>query len=248
MLPDALALLDVERSERFVLSEAHTADLVPASELPWETVAAALDDPVTFMVLVAHSRPLPMFRVRLLQRSWAVQQGLVEGNQLQRLVWMLKTFHDEIEFDLLQRVGVDVGELWRARRWRLLLNLIDRLPRNTWTQQAMANHPEYAERVAESLAARRDKPDADEPWTLPLIDYTPEVAALASVVDAVNALRAVTIAANSKAGVKPPVIPPYPRPTTLVDTMVGKAQRQSRWTAHKNLADRLLAGRTPPQP
>lgn len=226
-----------------MLSGEHTPDLVPARDLPWEMVAAALDDPRIFMVEVAQARPMSLAQVRLLQRSWATQQGLVEGEQLQRLLWIVKRFSAEIEFDLLQRVGVDLGELWRARRWRLLLNLVDHLPRNTWTQQAMANDPEYAAKLADALAERRLKEDPDKEPTTQLIEWTPEVAALASVVDAVNAVKGVLIMTNSKKGAPPPKITPYPRPETLVDTMVAKAQRAKRWSSHEKLADRLLMRR-----
>lgn len=241
MKADALALLDVEGGERFVLTDEHH-DLVPATHLPWEHVARALTDLGFFMRAVAGERRLSRAEAELLRRSWALREGLVVGDDLTRLLWLVKTFRAEIEYDLLARLGADLGALWRERRWRLLLNLIDRLPRATWTHQAMANHPEYAERAAAAIAARRAKEDAEE-WSPPLVESSPEVMATYSLIDAVNALRATLIMANSKPGAQPPKIPPHPRPTSLVTTMLEKAQRQARWSAHEKLAARVLPGR-----
>jgi hypothetical protein len=173
----------------------------------------------------------------------------VTGDDLARLLWLLRRFRRQVEVDLLQHVGADLGVLWRGRRWRLLLNLIDHLPRHTWTQQAMADDPEYAQKIADAVAARKAKMVVDDDelaWSPPLQQYTPEVEALASVVDAVNALRTTFIMANSEKGAQPPQIPPYPRPVTLVATMREKAQRKARWTAHETLADRMLPGRRKP--
>lgn len=223
-----------------MLSREHR-DLVPAADLPWQTVAACAQDPRAFVRLIAGGRAMPHRAVAALQASWVHQQGLVDGDDLDRLVWIVDHFSRELEVDLLQRVGADLGELWRRRRWRLLLNLIDHLPRTTWSWQAMVNHPEYAQKVAD--AVWRNRKDQGEEYSAPLIEHTPEVAALASVVDAVNALRTVLMQVNMKPGQQPPKIPPYPRPRTLVDTLYSKKDRIERWVAHERLADRLLPHR-----
>lgn len=239
----ALALLDLEGSERFVLSRSHQEKpLVPAAKLSYETVVAALHDPRIFMQKVAGSRSLPAQDIPALQRSWAVQNGLLMGAQLDRLLWILQRFRADVEYDLRKHLGLDLGAMWRARRWREILDSIDRLPRATWTYQSMVNDPDYAEAMAEARANAKDEGD-DEPPSRPLVESTPEVAAISDLIDAVNALRVTYIMANKKEGSPDPKIPPYPRPRTLLDTMTEKAKRKARWAAHESLADRVLTRR-----
>jgi hypothetical protein len=239
---DALALLDVEGSERFALSVHHDG-LVPATDLPHETVVQCLQNPRVFLATVAGDRRMPFREIVRLQASWRVQQGLIDGDGLARLLWIVGTFSSELEVDLLQHVGVSLGDLWRRRQWRLLLNLIDHLPRATWSWQAMANHPEYAERIAGQVAARRLLADPDEGPSPSLVEHTPEVAALTSVIDAINALRVTVMQANTPSGKSIPKIPPYPRPRTLIDSMIDSKERMQRWAKHEELANRLLPHR-----
>lgn len=96
---------------------------------------------------------------------------------------------------------MNLGELWRARRWRFLLNLIDHLPRDSHYVEAAAQDDE--------LAAYRRTPSGKA--EMRVAEWSPEVAVLASVHDIVAQLLAVTYAAN---GNKPPKISPYPRPMT----------------------------------
>lgn len=238
---DALALLDIEGGERFTLPGAE--GLLSPEDLPHDAVVRALDDPRFFITVVGQGRSCPANEIPRLQAYWRMRHGLVDGDDLTRLLWLLSKFSREIEVDLHQHVGVDLGELWRGRRWRLLLNLLDHLPRATWTQQAMAGDQEYSEKVAEALASRSAAGDVDPDVGPPLVEYSPEVAALASVVDAVNALRVTFIQANLEKGKEPPRIPPYPRPRPLLDRLVEKKERALRWAAHESLASRLLPER-----
>jgi hypothetical protein len=243
MSTDALALLDLEGSGRFAVSEGLTA----ARDLPWNVVAECVENERAFMHHVAPGLSVPAAKIPGIQDAWARHQGLVVGHDLERLLWIVSRFWREIEVDLLQRVGADLGTLWRDRRWRLLLNLIDHLPRASWSQAAMANDEEYATLVSRSILEGPSVRD-DEEWSPPLVEMTPEVVVLSTLVDAVNALRTTLIMANSKPGSAPPKIPPYPRPNTLLDKMVASAKRNQRWHAHEKLADRLLPNRNKEAP
>lgn len=238
MAADALALLDAEGSERFVVSEG----LVPPTDMPWREVATALEDERYFLERVAGNASMPAREIGRRQQAWRAQHGLVDGDDLKRLVWTVHTFHRELEVDL-QRVGVDLHALWQSRRWRRLLNQIDHLPRTTWTWTAMANHPDYAANVATAIAAKRIDAIGEDETPSSLVDYSTEASLLMGVIDAINELRATFIRANSKPGAQAPKIPPYPRPRTLVDAMVDKQERMLRWKQHDDLAARLLPGR-----
>lgn len=243
---EALTLLDLERSERFSLAGDAHVDLVPAADLQWQMVAECCENDAVFIRHVAGSRRMPRREIGDLRRSWVTHQGLLDGDDLRRLVWMVGTFARPLAVDLRRLYGLSLGDLWRERRWRELLTLIDYLPRATWSQMAIANHPEHAERMAKAIAQRKLESfdaEGEEESGPPLIDYTPEVAMLANVVDAVSSVRHAIIQVNSEKGKTPKAPPPMPRPRTLVDRLVEKQERMIRWDKHESLAARLLPNR-----
>jgi hypothetical protein len=78
--------------------------------------------------------------------------------------------------------------------------------------------------------------ESSGPYAIPMSSYTPEVEALASVVETLQSLLAVTIQANSKAGSTPPKFNPFPRPRTALQ----RARARARKVNHETLAARLL--------
>lgn len=236
---DALALLDAEGSGRF-----DVPGYLRAVDLTSMEVLRAISDPEYFVKHVAGGAPMPWRQIPAMQAAWAATQGLPTEPETQRLVWIVQHFWREMEVDLLQHSGVDLAQFWARRRWRQILNLVDHLPRATWTHQAMVNHPEYAAKMAEAIAkAHLERDDEEDSGGGSMVEHTPEAALLKDLIDCVNALRATIIMANSKAGSPAPKIAPYPRPKTLVDTMTEKAKRQARWSAHHKLVARVLPGR-----
>lgn len=73
----------------------------------------------------------------------------------------------------------------------------------------------------------------------PMSTWSPEVAMLADLIDAVNGVRGVLIAANRKQGTPPPDIKPYPRPGTMLE----KVRREQRQRRHEELVARVLPNR-----
>ena len=128
---------------------------------------------------------------------------------------------------------MDLGELWGARKWRKLLNLIDQLPGNTRLAEAISNDEEHVE----AIIAAREHSDSSGPSGPPLSEYNPMVERLDRLIDAVGQNTAATIAA---AGAKPPTIPPQPRPTTAFDTV----KHRRRLAQHDALTARLLRRRS----
>lgn len=129
---------------------------------------------------------------------------------------------------------VDLITLWRRRHFRRLLNLIDHLPRNSHFAEAVANDEEHARLLAEAIPASRG-----EEWRPPMSTWSPEVAMLADLIDAVNALKAVVTMANSQKGARKPDLKPYPRPGTMLE----KVRREQRRKAHEELVARVLPNR-----
>jgi hypothetical protein len=118
--------------------------------------------------------------------------------------------------------------LWRSRRWRYLLNLIDHLPRDSYFVEALLNDDEFAEQ----LLNMPDAPVARER----LSEWSPLREGLARVEDAVHQLQAAVIAA---AGVKPPKVETAVRPITAADRVRHRRRRQE----HESLVARVLPGR-----
>lgn len=240
--PDALALLDLEHGEGFGVSgEAY--DLVAAADMPYEEIVLALQDPMYFVRRVAGGVSMPMRAVRPLRDAWAVRSGLpVDPERLRRLLWVVSTFHEALELDLLDR-GLDLGALWRARRWRLLLNIIEHLPRSSHMHEAMSNDEEYAAAVAQQIVGQKASGDEPPAWSPPMHEFTPDVAMLASVLDAINDVRFTLVAVNSAKGQTPQPSPRTPRPESLLTKTVRRAEETVRWRQHESLANRVLARR-----
>jgi hypothetical protein len=108
-------------------------------------------------------------------------------------------------------------DVWRGTMSpRTLLNLIEHLPRTSAYQQALANDDEVA------AAAMADEPSSRN--DLPLSEFSPEVEALASVVDRLGEVTAVLINANGGKA-KPPK--PYPRPVTAWDRVRARRHQDA---------------------
>jgi len=125
--------------------------------------------------------------------------------------------------------------MWRSRRWRYLLNLIDHLPRNSYLSQAVADDEEHTRLM---LEARERAGKSDEPHFPPMSQWSQEAGILADLVDEIRGLRYVTIAANS-GGSKPPPPVRYARPQTAADRIRADMRREK----HEALANRILSRR-----
>lgn len=118
--------------------------------------------------------------------------------------------------------------MWATRRWRRLLNLIDRLPVSSRFVEAQANDEEFARAAVEMHDGGDDEPEGPR-----LSEWDPTRAELAVIADRLGEVVAVLIAANGGTAVQ---IPPRPRPVTAFD----RARGDSRKHRHLALVTRLL--------
>lgn len=139
----------------------------------------------------------------------------------------------------------DVGELWRSRRWRRLLNLIDKLPRNTHYHQAVLADPEHLA----MLDRARKGGDAGPAPLPPLATWSAEVEMGANIRDAILALTDTLIRTKvdpKKAGqIKPIAWTPRPGREQPVDMQV--LSNEERDKAHRRLVGKLLPKKAQPQ-
>lgn len=130
-----------------------------------------------------------------------------------RLADLVDRYGEAIAADLAVR-GWDVVDLFEQGRFAFTLSIIDNLPRTSAYAQAVAQDDELASTMAEPLTAR----------TVPMTEWSPEVEALAVVVDR---LAEVTNTLIATAGGKPKQIRPYPRPVTAFDRTRAQRRREA---------------------
>jgi hypothetical protein len=201
------------------------------ADLPFQVVLRALQVEVT-----PEGPPLPLWKQRQLGRAWAAHYDLPDFQSAQRLAYLLDRYRPAITYDLHHWCQVDAGELWRARRWRTMLDLIDHLPGWSWYASAVFNDEEHAAMLAESMKAQAEggeKPTGAPPQH----HWTPEVQAITTLTDAVNQITYVTSAAN---GGKPSPPKPMPRPLSPLEKALKRNEFERRQAAHESLVARLL--------
>lgn len=172
---------------------------------------------------------------------WRAWHDLPTPVELGHLFWMVDRYDAAIEADMM-RDGLDLAELWRARRWRQVKVYLDTQPLASHTQAALHTDPEYAEMVVkakkEAKARGEKEPESGGPS---LTDWTLEAEYGAKQIDVLERLVSVLIAANSskKGGSKPPPIEPRPR------TAHKDAKETSRYDTHRRLSGKLLSSAEP---
>jgi hypothetical protein len=172
---------------------------------------------------------------------WSAHHDLPSLDSARRLIYLVDRYRNAIEADLPHYYpGQDLGQLWRTRHWRYLLNLIDHLPRTTWYGDALANDEEYAAMVAKSIESSGDTSEA--PTGPPIVLWTQESALLATVADAVRSVSHTVAMAN---GYKGPGPKPEPRPVTALERARKAGEYGRRKKKHLELAARMLPHKYP---
>lgn len=171
---------------------------------------------------------------------WCAAYDLPVFQDAQRLAYLVDHYRSAISYDLMTYANQDLGDLWRRRRWRTLLDVLDHLPSHSWYNATVSNDPEHAKMVAASIAARKDAGEETEKTGPHLTTWTPEASLLTSLIDAVRNVS-YTVAATNGAKTEQPA--PAPRPQTALEIAIKRAEYERRKAKHEALADRLLPNR-----
>jgi hypothetical protein len=131
-----------------------------------------------------------------------------------RLAGLVERYGEAIAADLAL-AGWDAVDLFERGRWAFMLNLIDHLPRTSAYAQAIADDDELVESMPEPPASS---------GSVPLREWSPEVEALAVVVDRLAEVANTLVAAH---GGKPSRVQAYPRPVTAFDRVRAKRRREA---------------------
>ena len=180
---------------------------------------------------------IPDWQRRLAFEHWCAAWDLPDIANAKRLAYLVDHYRPAISNDLRVYANTDLGDLWRARRWTLLLDVIDRLPAHSWYSSSVAMDEEHARMMAEALEARSG--DAVDERGPALTTWTPEVSMLTNVLDAVRGVQhAVYAAQHGKKAGEPPK--PAPRPITALERAMKTASFNRRKAAHDALVARIL--------
>lgn len=182
---------------------------------------------------------VPEWQRSLVFERWRAAWELPTFREAQRLAYLVDHYRSAISYDLATCTPYDLGTLWRARRWTLLLDIVDHLPAHSWYASTVSMDEEHARMMAEALAEREQDDDAEGSGP-PLTTWTPEVAVLTNVLDAVRGVQYAVIAANSEGGKAPEAPKPAPRPTTPLERAMRRADFERRKAKHESLVARLL--------
>lgn len=117
---------------------------------------------------------------------------------------------------------MDLGELWRERRWHLIYVIILQLPDHSNTKAALAADEEFARAVLQG----RTMDDLHKPGQarVSLAEFTPEVAALYDVVDRLGDVCSGLVGLGGK---KPRPVRPVPRPKSAFQRIAAENRRAS---------------------
>ena len=188
---------------------------------------------------------MPEWKATSLLERWLAHHGLGTPQEVSRVSFLVVKYEAHLVWDLQSMAGVDLGELWRRRQYRRLLQLIDHLPSHSHYTAAMMDDPEHAKMIAEAQAKASAAGKGGSGDSSPsLTTWTPEVAVMTRVLDAVKGVQHSIVLANAdpkKATPQPPE--PEPRPKTLLMRESKRAENQMRQAAHEKLAARMLRKR-----
>ena len=184
---------------------------------------------------------IPEWKRALVFDRWRAAWDLPVFQDAQRLTYLLDHYRGAISSDLIRHAGLDLGQLWRQRRWTLLLDVLDRLPGNSHFAAAISMDEEHARMMADAIVARKANGDEEDTDGPALTTWTPELAMLTNVFDAVTSVRHAVIMVNSEKRVDPPK--PAPRPWTPLAAALAGAQRRQREQEHQSIVNRFLPNR-----
>ena len=182
---------------------------------------------------------IPDWKRAVVFDRWRAAWELPTFPDARRLAYLVDNYRAALNNDFATRTHHDLGTLWRGRRWALMIDVIDRLPAHSWYAASVSMDEDHARMMAESLAAREDSGEKSKSDGPALTTWTPEVAAITSVLDAVRDVRYAVVAVQhgNKAG-EPPK--PAPRPVTPLERAMKLAAFNRKKAKHEALVARLL--------
>jgi hypothetical protein len=233
---DALDLLDATGASPVVVWQGTRHALPDPASMTWREVVDSLEQPHLLVGHMPALHGLTVWQRAEVQRAWVRVYDLGNPQGARRLAFLVGKHFAAIEADFARWYpDRDAGLLWRQRRWRLLLSLIDHLPPNTHYHAALSMDEDHAKMVIEAEEAARKRGEMPDKKSPSVATWSPEVGVLTSILDALRENTYVTKAvATDKGGGRPPK--PAPRPTSVTESVRFKMKQK----AHDILKRRML--------
>lgn len=187
------------------------------------------------------NKRISIYSIEKIHGLWRAAYDLPEINAAIRLAYVVDHYQGALEYDLQNHLGVDLRELWTERRWGQLLNYIDRLPSHTWYAQAVSEDPEHVALLVKQMAEADLDGGKKERPSPPLNTWSPEVAKLTDIHDALKELAHLTASAHAQTKVPEPEF--APRPQSDLKRQVDKMKFEHRKAKHEKLVARMLPNR-----
>lgn len=189
---------------------------------------------------------IPEWKRQIVFERWCAAWDLPDFNNARRLAYLVDNYRAPISVDLQTYARQDLGDLWRARRWNLLLEILDRLPSHSWYSATVSMDEEHAKMLADAMSKQVDEtgemPKSKGPA---LTTWTPEVAALTNILDAVRGVQHAVVAVQAPKGKAPEPPKPSPRPSTPLEAAMKLMEHRRKKAKHESLVARLLPHKRP---
>lgn len=216
---------------RAIIWQGKTHILPDPTEMGWREVVRRLENPA-LVVGEMGLTDLPGWKAKRVGAGWADAFDLGSAQEAGRLCYILQRYWQALEYDFASKLpGENLGELWRSRQWRKLLNLIDHLPQNTYYAAEVSTDIDHA--VMLLKAQQRAKSEGKAGKAPSMATYSPEVERLDKVIDKLSELAYITAKANQGNPKKPD---PQQRPASAMEIARLRVRREQ----HDMLRSRLL--------
>lgn len=118
--------------------------------------------------------------------------------------------------------------------------MLDSLPPNSLTQEAIANDEELARAIIDAAGGKLPAAKSKNPA---LRQWTQEATLLAQLIMEMRSQTALLVKINSKEGAAAPKVVPVPMPETAYQRLMEQALLEQRLGRHDELVRRLLGDR-----
>lgn len=189
---------------------------------------------------------IPEWQRALVFERWRAAWDLPSFPEARRLAYLVDHYRAAINSDLATYARLDLGDLWRARRWTLLLDVLDRLPAHSWYAATVSMDEDHARMMAEAIQARQDAGEEPSSKGPALTTWTPEVAVMTNILDAVRGVQHAVVAVQAPKGKSPEPPKPSPRPVTPLERALKLAEYNRRKSSHEALVARMLPHKNKP--
>lgn len=141
----------------------------------------------------------------------------------------------ELESDFQQKLGLDLGAMWRARKFARISRMIHWLPRDTHFSNAVANDDEHVRAVLKASEGQPSKP------SISLAEWSVEAEILSDIFDSLGQNTNATLAAGGAKNL------PKVRPRSRPETSYAAVKHELAQERFESIKAKIFRGRSGPK-